>query len=384
MGSVEKARYILIGGFLGAGKTTSILKLAKHLKDQGKRVGLITNDQGVGLVDTTLAKSHNYPVEEIAGGCFCCKFNSLMEAAQKMKHTEKPDVFIAEPVGSCTDLVATVIAPLQEMYGSDYEIAPLSVVLDPMRALKIFGLEGKKRFSENVVYIYRKQIEEAQILIINKCELLSKERADLLKAKLEKEFPGTNILFCSAREGVGLPEWFNWIMDNAMTLPEMMDLDYERYGQGEAKLGWLNTTVHLHTDEEFDGNAFLMSLAQQVQKTLGENEVGHLKMTLSPEDDPWQVAAVNLVRGDALPEMSHKLEEVSEDAELILNLRAEADPDELELGVKKSLSLAVGEIDLLEFEIKHLEHFRPGKPNPVYRKKNSSENIQASKEEECS
>ena len=49
---MASARYVMIGGFLGAGKTTAILKLAEHLKNKGKRVGLITNDQSVDLVDT--------------------------------------------------------------------------------------------------------------------------------------------------------------------------------------------------------------------------------------------------------------------------------------------------------------------------------------------
>ena len=85
---MSKARYIMIGGFLGAGKTTAILKLAEHLSASGQTVGLITNDQSVGLVDTTMLASHGFAVEEITGGCFCCRFNSLMDAAGALsKHT---------------------------------------------------------------------------------------------------------------------------------------------------------------------------------------------------------------------------------------------------------------------------------------------------------
>ena len=72
---MAKARYIMIGGFLGAGKTTAILQLAQKLHSQGTRVGLITNDQSFGLVDTALLNSQGLPVEEITGGCFCCRFN---------------------------------------------------------------------------------------------------------------------------------------------------------------------------------------------------------------------------------------------------------------------------------------------------------------------
>jgi G3E family GTPase len=80
-GSDDRARYVMIGGFLGAGKTTAVDRLARMLADRGLVVGLITNDQSTGLVDTALLRSHGFEVEEIAGGCFCCRFDSLQEAA---------------------------------------------------------------------------------------------------------------------------------------------------------------------------------------------------------------------------------------------------------------------------------------------------------------
>src|SRR5689334_7894302 len=166
------ARYIMIGGFLGAGKTTAVGKLAARLAGQGLRVGLITNDQGRNLVDTAMLRSQGFATEEIPGGCFCCRFNSLVEASTKLTKDTQPDVFIAEPVGSCTDLVATVTYPLRRLYGDNFRIAPLSVLVDPIRARRIFGLEAGGSFSEKVVYIYEKQLQEANIIVINKTDLL--------------------------------------------------------------------------------------------------------------------------------------------------------------------------------------------------------------------
>src|SRR5579864_7405661 len=173
--NAERARYIMIGGFLGAGKTTAMARLARRFTDQGKRVGLISNDQSSGLVDTALLRSKGFPVEEIPGGCFCCRFNSLVEAAKRLTAESRPEVFIAEPVGSCTDLVATVTYPLRKMYGSEFTIAPLSVMVDPIRALRMLSLEQGGKFSDKVIYIYRKQLEEADLILINKCDLLSRE-----------------------------------------------------------------------------------------------------------------------------------------------------------------------------------------------------------------
>src|SRR3989454_9689993 len=146
--TADKPRYIMIGGFLGAGKTTAVAKLAKRLAGQGRRVGLITNDQGRNLVDTAMLRSQGFATEEIPGGCFCCRFNSLLEAAHKLTASTRPEVFIAEPVGSCTDLVATVTYPLRRLYGEDFEVAPVSVLVDPIRARRVFGLEEGGNFSE--------------------------------------------------------------------------------------------------------------------------------------------------------------------------------------------------------------------------------------------
>src|SRR6186713_2718162 len=102
-GKKAAARYIMIGGFLGAGKTTAVGKLARQLTEEGFRVGLITNDQGRNLVDTTMLRAQGFATEEIPGGCFCCRFNSLVDAAEKLTEEARPDAFVAEPVGSCTD-----------------------------------------------------------------------------------------------------------------------------------------------------------------------------------------------------------------------------------------------------------------------------------------
>src|SRR5687767_6634350 len=176
-----KARYIMIGGFLGAGKTTAVGKLAQALSDQGYRVGLITNDQGRNLVDTTMLRSQGFATEEIPGGCFCCRFNSLVDAAERLTASNRPEIFIAEPVGSCTDLAATVTYPLRRIYKDDFTVAPISVLVDPIRAQRVFGLEKGGSFSEKVIYIYKKQIEEADIVVISKSDLLEATQLDELK-----------------------------------------------------------------------------------------------------------------------------------------------------------------------------------------------------------
>src|SRR5262245_24113820 len=202
------ADYVMVGGFLGAGKTTAMLRLAEHFTNRGRRVGLITNDQSTGLVDTSIVTSKGFPVEEITGGCFCCRFNSLTDAADRLTRDARPDVFLAEPVGSCTDLRATVQYPLRRLYGDDYAVAPLSVLVDPKRAARGPGLEPGPGFSPKVLYVYEKQLEEADIIVINKSDLLNGEQRQRLAGRLRDRFPQIDVVIVSARTGENLDEWF--------------------------------------------------------------------------------------------------------------------------------------------------------------------------------
>src|SRR4051794_10780106 len=182
----QAAQYIMIGGFLGAGKTTAMVRFAGYLAERGRRVGLITNDQSTGLADTRIAEHAGFPVREITGGCFCCRFNSLMDAADGLARDAAPDVFLAEPVGSCTDLKATVSYPLRRLYGDRFVVAPFSVLVDPARAARVLGLEAGRRFSPKVLYVYEKQLEEADIIVVNKIDAASADQIGRLREALHE------------------------------------------------------------------------------------------------------------------------------------------------------------------------------------------------------
>lgn len=352
----------MVGGFLGAGKTTAILKLAEHLRNQGLSIGLITNDQGTGLVDTAMARAGDFPVEEIAGGCFCCRFDSLVEASRKLMKTARPDVFIAEPVGSCTDLMATVGLPLRQLYGGDYQVAPLSVLVDPVRAMRMLGIGDGRQFAPKVMYIYLKQLEEANILVINKSDLLGADQTAKLKDALKRKFPRAEVFVVSARTGAGMQAWFERCLSGEIDTDGIMDVDYLTYGVGEALLGWLNATLRLNFAPSRDGNAMILDIARTIRDQLAQAdvEVAHLKMTLAAGGVGHDIAVANLVRTDAEPELSFRLAEPFADGELTVNLRAQAGPELLERVVREA---AAG----IDAALVSLASFKPGQPDPTHR-----------------
>lgn len=363
-----KADYIMVGGFLGAGKTTAILRLAEHLASAGRRVGLITNDQSTGLVDTALVEARGYPVEEITGGCFCCRFGSLTAAAERLQRDAAPDVFVAEPVGSCTDLRASVQYPLRRLYGDNYRVAPLSVLVDPIRALRVLDLEPGPAFSPKVRYVYRTQLDEAEIIVINKQDLVGADRLARLEDALRLTFPAAEVVCASARTGRGLDAWFSRVVGSDTDTRPAPAVDYDEYADGEALLGWFNGTYRLDADEPFDGNAFLTDVAQDLGSRLAAEglEVAHFKMTLAPDTGLGDLGAVNLVGSDRAPELSHRLADALQAGELIVNLRAEGKPDALDSAVAWALAKAVSAAGA-RATVVHQEHFRPSRPSPTHR-----------------
>ena len=148
-----------------------------------------------------------------------------------------------------------------------------------------------------------------------------------------------------------------------------MEVDYELYAEGEAQLGWLNATVQLEQATPFDANAVLRRLAGAIQDRLNREgaEVAHLKMTFNPDEGLGDIAMINLVRNDYVPEVSLTMEEPVPSGQLILNLRAEAPPELLHDAVQSALAGLATPFPALNATLEHLEHFRPGRPQPTHR-----------------
>src|ERR1041385_219520 len=158
------------------------------------------------------------------------------------------------------------------MYGADFTIAPLSVAVDPVRARRIFGLESGGNFSDKVRYIYHKQLEEADIIVLNKTDLVSEKAIIELRERLEREFSKAVFVQISARTGAGTEDWFARLMREDQALTRSMEVDYDIYGEGEALLGWLNCTVRFSSPREFDGNLIMRVLAEDIREALHQRK----------------------------------------------------------------------------------------------------------------
>jgi len=363
-------RLILIGGFLGAGKTTALCRLAGYFADKALRTGVITNDQADNLVDTHLLKMQGFNTEEIAGGCFCCRFNDLIDAFKQLNQKIKPEVILAEPVGSCTDITATVIQPLRLYYKDKYRVLPYTSLLDPVRAEEIILSGNVKSFSPNITYIFKKQLEESDIIALNKIDTISPKKTREILIALKKRFPKSKVIKISAKTGQGFDLWIKNLEAKRVTGQNIADVDYDRYAAGEAELAWLNFVAYLSAKDSFDTDKLLKKIVAEVKKRLYtiKGEIAHIKLALSTSDGN---SLINLTHIKQAPIVFKEEAGVAKKGRLIVNARVRTDPEllfKLVNSALKDLAKKAG----IKVEIKSPQYFRPARPVPVHRIAGSS------------
>ena len=363
-------KLILVGGFLGAGKTTLLAQATQRLARQGKRVGLVANDQAADLVDTELLRETGSHVEEVAGGCFCCRFPDMISALERLAGQTQADVLIGEPVGSCTDLSATVLQPLKDLHARQFDVAPFSVMVDgnQLRVLdrlwKAADEKEPNRFPDNVLYIYEKQLEEADLIVLNKTDRLSQVELADMKALLGGRFPDTPLLTMSAANGDGVDGWLDYVSGGRSVGGKIAEVDYDTYAAGEAALGWLNASARLRARDDIDWSGFAGNLLEAIREELHSHsaEIAHLKLYLTASRGH---VAGNLTGGDGPISLRGQIEGSLREAVLLINARVRVEPDTLRTAVEKALAATAR--DRLETTITTIHSFFPGRPEPTYR-----------------
>lgn len=354
----------LVGGFLGSGKTTAIISITRQLISQGKKVGVVTNDQGKYLVDTSFLRSNQIPTVEVTNGCFCCRYEDLEEKLAQLDASSKPDVVFAESVGSCGDIVATVIKPLMELEGSKTPPTSFSVFADSQLLLAF--LEGEELpFSENVLYIFKKQIEEAQILIINKVDLLSESEVDQVYKLAINAFPGKIIRLQNSTSDEDTQIWYQLLKSNSsISNIQPVEMDYERYGKGEAELAWFDQEIKI---KQQDGSVFpvIISLIEKILNGIVSQKgiIGHLKLMISSDQEQVKISIPTIEQPGWKEELLHYQ---GNEAMVLINARVQLSPKQLNAIVSNAVD-TLSKIPSVQVVTSSADSFQPGFPNPTHR-----------------
>jgi G3E family GTPase len=204
-------------------------------------------------------------------------------------------------------------------------------------------------------------LEESDIILISKADLLETNTLVLLKEKVKLNFPDADVMTISAITGEGIEEWLNEVMNRTDAGQRLAEVDYDIYAEGEAVLGWLNSNIELSgqlTDWDTFARNLLQNLSQQFDSFSAS--VGHVKLILE--------AGNNFITGN-LTGKGKTLNfrgsaGTSTKSRLTLNARVEMRPEFLERIVRDTLRATQGKLDA---KILALRCLSPGRPNPTYR-----------------
>jgi len=344
----------IVTGFLGSGKTTAIYKAATLLIKQNIPVAVITNDQGSRLVDGDLFTALGIPGRQVKGGCFCCNYNELDKNIHSLTHTEGSSLVFAEAVGSCTDIIATVLKPLQEFHP---EIGLTISTFTDIRLLKMM-LDGNHSFDESVAYIYHKQLEEAEIVIVNKTDLVNDEIINDIAKQLSARYSGKLLLFQNSLSEPDILQWLA-LLDNYRrnSLPDSLVVDYDIYATGEAKMAWYDQQLELYTEYN-DAGQIAEQLINSIYTEIVQLQVpiGHVKFLVD------STTKISFTSKDEEP-VKLQLQPASTSA-ILVNIRVQETPDRIHELIGKILIRFRQKCKVNSTEA---EVFSPGYPTPVYR-----------------
>ena len=190
----------IIGGFLGSGKTTMLLNLAKVFTDRKLKTAIIVNESGEVGVDGATIKAEGYSATELPEGCICCTLVGTLQATlRNIKRDLDPDVIIIEPTGLA---LPHKVKQFVHTAMIDEDVCAIIGLADVERFDSL--LEKKESF-------YKMQMSGADLVLINKIDLAKPGQVDHVRAWFSENFPDKPVQAVSAKTGENMDRLYEFI-----------------------------------------------------------------------------------------------------------------------------------------------------------------------------
>jgi Putative GTPases (G3E family) len=192
-------KVLIIGGFLGSGKTSAILQLARYIvrtavTDSDYKVAILENEIGEVGVDDKVLKAGGYQVENLFAGCACCTMSGEVPfAVDRIQKDLSPEWLILEATGVAYPL--SIKETLEGALGLECRIC---AVVDVGRWHKMLRPLGS---------LLGTQLSDADTILINKIDLADHETLESVKESVSSFNPTATLLSISAAADIDDAVW---------------------------------------------------------------------------------------------------------------------------------------------------------------------------------
>ncbi|MBE7017099.1 MAG: hypothetical protein E7420_02945 [Ruminococcaceae bacterium] len=321
-------KFAVFSGFLGSGKTTTMIALTKHFSSHHGKAAMISNDlgHGVSLADNKLASLSGCSASEITDDCICY-VNELLAERLKAYYDDGFSLVISDIPGFGVGALEHVYHGLAEKFPGRFELAPFTVLVEP-QTLSLL----EKGCAGELEYIYDTQLKEADLIVLNKCDSISDEEKASCLSFLAERYPHARTVAISALRGEGLEALSQALIKGkaSMRLPDI------GYG-GEAFISAMGRMTELYIQyraivccNDFDGTAYLSDLAERIAELIraAGREIPHLKLLAWEGEGDY--AKVDLIGAHRAVEINHRFRSPASAVAVLLNTSAECPADILE------------------------------------------------------
>ena len=290
-------RIAQIAGFLGSGKTTTIIELGKRLRlERGKRVAVIVNEIGEVDVDGKFIRDFGLEAKEIIGGCICCSVRRDLLTTLKILHGEYgPDVILIEPTGiALPSQIKKVTSKLKFASEEFAESAPVITLVDGFRFKELF---------RDLQHFTRRQIEDADIIAINKIDLMERKfELELLKSALNELNPRAHVLGMSAKTGESIDELVSIVLYGIGQLPAIVE-ERDLNSKVLSEIGGAGIEMKFES-KEYIGDISLKATVSnmlvriaEVSLEMGSTLIGHIKAHIETPAGSFRASLIDLRQG---------------------------------------------------------------------------------------